>query len=284
MERAPSQVLLRDVSRLAGLPRAEPTRLRRAAADVASFIGANGDDVVFVDNATTGVNAVLRSFPLEPDDEILLTDHTYGATAQGGGVRGAGAASAPARRADPVSAFRRRPAHRRGHAGDRAAHAGCRAGSHLVGERADLAASGARRLLPRPRRCGARGCRSRARHAAARRAVARRRLVRRQPAQVGARAEKLWLPLGRSFAPGRPSSARDFLGTRPGLHAEFDWVGTRDPSAWLAAPAGLAFLHELDFARRAEVQPRSRLARRADRSRHAGTSRYLPPNLTSASW
>ena len=82
MERAPSQVLLRDVSRLAGLPSAEPTRLRRAAADVAAFVGAHGDDLVFVDNATTGVNAVLRSFRLEPDDEILLTDHAYGATAR----------------------------------------------------------------------------------------------------------------------------------------------------------------------------------------------------------
>ena len=82
VERAPSQVLLRDVSRLAGVPSAGPTRLRRAAADVAAFIGARSDDVVFVDNATTGVNAVLRSFRLEPGDEILLTDHAYGATAR----------------------------------------------------------------------------------------------------------------------------------------------------------------------------------------------------------
>ena len=25
---------------------------------------------------------------------------------------------------------------------------------------------------------------------------------------------------------------------------EFEWTGTRDPSPWLAAPAGLAFMHE----------------------------------------
>ena len=37
-------------------------------------------------------------------------------------------------------------------------------------------------------------------------------------------------------------------GLDQGFTAEFDWVGTRDPSAWLAAPAGLAFLQELDFA------------------------------------
>jgi isopenicillin-N epimerase len=30
-----------------------------------------------------------------------------------------------------------------------------------------------------------------------------------------------------------------------GFHAEFDLVGTRDPTPWLAAPAGLAFLESL---------------------------------------
>jgi isopenicillin-N epimerase len=34
-------------------------------------------------------------------------------------------------------------------------------------------------------------------------------------------------------------------GLDKGFRAEFDWVGTRDLSAWLAAPAGLAFLDEL---------------------------------------
>src|SRR5262245_6251890 len=52
-------------------------RLRAAAGQLAGFLGAAGEDVVFVDNATTGVNAVLRSFPLRPNDEVLITDHTY---------------------------------------------------------------------------------------------------------------------------------------------------------------------------------------------------------------
>jgi isopenicillin-N epimerase len=36
-------------------------------------------------------------------------------------------------------------------------------------------------------------------------------------------------------------------GLGQGFLAEFDWVGTRDPTPWLAAPAGIAFLQELGF-------------------------------------
>src|SRR5215467_13260044 len=82
VERRPSQFLLRDVSGLVGKPRQTPTLMRIAAGHVATFINAREPDVVFVDNATTGVNAVLRSLPFEPGDELLLTDHNYGATAR----------------------------------------------------------------------------------------------------------------------------------------------------------------------------------------------------------
>ena len=81
IERQPSRFLLRELtvsSTSVGMPRAETPRLRVAANAVASFLGARGDDVVFVDNATTGANAVLRSFPFEPGDEVLVTDLGYG--------------------------------------------------------------------------------------------------------------------------------------------------------------------------------------------------------------
>jgi isopenicillin-N epimerase len=79
IERQPSRFLLRELAAVGvGQPRTEQPRLRAAADVVASFIGARGDDVVFVDNATAGANAVLRSFPLGPGDEIVVTDLGYG--------------------------------------------------------------------------------------------------------------------------------------------------------------------------------------------------------------
>ena len=40
-------------------------------------------------------------------------------------------------------------------------------------------------------------------------------------------------------------------GLDSGFTSEFDWVGTRDPTPFLSAPEGLAFLRELGRARRA---------------------------------
>ena len=46
---------------------------------LAEFVGADTCDLVFVPNATTGVNAVLRSLKLTSRDELLTTDHEYNA-------------------------------------------------------------------------------------------------------------------------------------------------------------------------------------------------------------
>jgi isopenicillin-N epimerase len=56
-----------------------PARLNATRATLGSFLGAEPRDLVFVTNATAGVNAVLRSLAFEPGDELLVTNHTYGA-------------------------------------------------------------------------------------------------------------------------------------------------------------------------------------------------------------
>ncbi len=53
--------------------------MREARAALAGFIGADTDDLVYITNVTTGLNAVARSLPLQPGDEVLSTDHEYGA-------------------------------------------------------------------------------------------------------------------------------------------------------------------------------------------------------------
>ncbi len=53
--------------------------MRQARQVIAPEFGANPDDLVWVTNATFGLNIVLQSLKLEPGDEIVTTDHEYAA-------------------------------------------------------------------------------------------------------------------------------------------------------------------------------------------------------------
>ncbi len=67
LESEPVQFLARDLEGL----------LDESRNVLAGFIGAKPENIALVPNATTGVNAVLRSLRLEPGDELLTTDHAY---------------------------------------------------------------------------------------------------------------------------------------------------------------------------------------------------------------
>src|SRR5262245_15293729 len=79
MERHPSRFVLRELNLHHPAPWRSVSRLREASDQVAAFVGASPDQLVFVPNVTTGMNAVLQSLPLGPSDEVVMTDFAYGA-------------------------------------------------------------------------------------------------------------------------------------------------------------------------------------------------------------
>ena len=73
--------LQREMERnpVAWLQRRAPELMSEARGRLGAFLNVGKDDVVFFPNPTTAVNMVARSIRLQPGDEVLTTDHEYGA-------------------------------------------------------------------------------------------------------------------------------------------------------------------------------------------------------------
>lgn len=69
LERQPMDFFLRQME----------SELDHAAEKLGQLIGAEGNDLLFCDNATVAMNIVADSFPLQPGDEVLFTNQEYGA-------------------------------------------------------------------------------------------------------------------------------------------------------------------------------------------------------------
>jgi isopenicillin-N epimerase len=52
--------------------------LKKSREALGQYLNAAADDLVYIPNATHGVNIVARSLALNTYDEILTTDHEYG--------------------------------------------------------------------------------------------------------------------------------------------------------------------------------------------------------------
>jgi isopenicillin-N epimerase len=247
IERHPSRFMLRDVWRFTGSAANGPTLMRQAAAAVAAFVGARADDLVFVDNTSTGVNAVLRSLTFAPGDEILVTDHIYGGilTAVHSIARRSGAVvrlvEMPYPSFDAAEAVRRV-------SGAITSRTRLAIVDHIAAESA----------LVFPVKDLVSVCKARGVPVLVDGAHVPGQLAL-DVADIGAdyyvaNLHK-WAMAPRSsafmvVAPERQADLHPLViswGLDTGFTQEFDWVGTRDVTPWLTAPEGIRFLQDLGF-------------------------------------
>ncbi len=244
LERQPVDFVVR---RLPGL-------IAEARARLALEVGAAADDLVFVPNATTGVNIVARSLNLQPGDVVLATDHEYGACdrtfrylcARHGAEYRRVAVATPVLDPDDIV--------------DQIAEA-LEARPRLLLISHVTSPTGL--IFPLEGICSA------ARHAGVPVLVDSAHGPGQVPVDVGALGADYytgnchkWLcaPKGSGFLYARPEAQAmveplvvswGWEPEVPGMSRFLDeqqWTGTRDPSAYLAVPAALSFQDEHDWA------------------------------------
>lgn len=221
-------------------------RLRASAARLGSYLGARGEDIVFVDNATSGLYAVLDSHPWRPGDGLALLARAYPGVMH--------CARRVAERHDlglkcldleppflgPEDILERL-----------AAQLDDRTRMLLV----DHISSQFALVYPVAeiiRLCRQRGIAVIVDGAHAPGMLPLNLDALAADAYVGNAHKWLYAPKGCAFIWSNPAT-----GPRPrpniasvfweqGYHAEFDWPGTRDPTPWLAVDTALEFMRDLD--------------------------------------
>jgi isopenicillin-N epimerase len=259
-----------------------PAALRVAAASLASFLNCNGKDLVFIENATVGCNAVLNSLRFTAGDEILVTDHGYPAVrnaAQHVTIR-AGAKIVEAKVPFPV-------ANSKSILDAVASRLGSRTRlvilDHITSPTAIIFPI--RELVSLCRRAGA--------FVLVDGAHGPGMLPLDVPSigadwYVGNCHKWLMAPKGSAFLWADLNRQTDMHplsishGYGKGYTAEFDWTGTRDSSAWLCVPSAIDFCERIGGAslRERNIQ----LARRsaAELARVWRTEVGAPADLTGA--
>ncbi len=237
LERNPHGFLVREL----------PALLNEVRAQVAAFLGADAAGLVFTDNATTGTQTVIAQLKLAPGDEVLTTDHCYPAVlAQlrlacdpaGATLRIAPVPIPPDSRATVTEAVvSMLSARTRLVVVDHIASC-----SGLVVPVREIAAECRRQGVPL--------------------LVDGAHAVGQVPVDLGVLGADFWVGNLHKWVCAPKASAvlyaapqwRDTL--RPlvashrfssGYQPAFDWTGTRDPSAMLAAPAALGFLGRIGW-------------------------------------
>lgn len=231
------------------LARELPARLDAARAELAAFVGSAPENLVFTANATSGVNAVLRSRRWRSGDVVLTTDHDYVgcrsallevASREGLEVR---VVELPFPMPDP------------GVVAERVLEAVDSRVRLAILDHVTSATGLVLPIVPLVGELERRGVEVLVDGAHAPGMVPLALDALGASYYAGNAHKWLCAPKGTALLHVRPDRQRDLvpgtisIGTRfpragrPSLHERFDWPGTTDPTAWLSLPAALAF-HE----------------------------------------
>ncbi len=244
MERQPVRFLLRDVVPMVGVDPG-PSRIRAAASVVAGFVGARADDMGFVANTTSGVQAALRAAPLSAGDEIVLFDHAYGAV--GNAVRHL----ARDRGASVVVARMPRPLRSPGEVVAALQQALSPRARLVVLDHVTSISALVMPIKDLVRVAHAQGCAVLVDGAHAPGAVPVDVTAIDADWYTGNLHKWAWAPRSCGFLWARADRQAGLhapiisWGLDQGLAAELDWQGTYDPTAALCAPEGIAMLRDI---------------------------------------